>query len=382
MGCTSCGSKNGKPNGCKSNGGCSSGSCNRLNTYNWLADVPVANDGKTPIVEVGFKQGARKDFYLDPNFIRPATGEMVVVESSVGHHIGRVSLGGELIKLQLKKKGVEAENVEQKILRLASQNDLDRLHEACNLEHDMMVKARVIARKLNLEMKIGDVELQADQRKAVFFYTAEGRVDFRELIKVFAKEFKVRIEMRQIGARQESARLGGIGSCGRELCCSTWLTNFKSVPTSAARYQNLAINLSKLSGQCGRLKCCLNYELETYIDALEAFPKKADNLKLKKGKAQLIKTDVFKKLMYYSFAEEGIHKTKALSIKAVKKILSLNEKGVFPESLESEHDSKGKSQKEGYFDVTGGIELKPLAKKKRPNKKNFNRKKKKNKSKK
>lgn len=375
MGCSSCGSKNGKPNGCKSNGGCSSGGCNRLNTYNWLADVPVVNDGKTPIVEIGFRQGARKDFFLDPNLIAPATGDMVVVESSVGQHIGRVSLSGALVEMQLKKKGTNPTDVALKIIRTASTSDIERLREAENAEHKMMVKARVIAREMELEMKISDVELQADKRKAIFYYIAENRVDFRELIKRYATEFRVRIEMRQIGARQESARLGGIGSCGRELCCSTWLTNFKTVPTSAARYQNLAINLSKLSGQCGRLKCCLNYELDTYLDALEEFPKKADVLKLKSGKAQLIKTDVFKKLMYYSVQDGNTYNTVAVHLSTVHKVLKQNSKGIFPKVLDKIEPTHTQENDADFSDVTGGVELKPIARKKRQGKKsNKNRK--------
>jgi len=243
-----------------SNGGCGSGGCNKLNTYDWLSrmDLPDSND--FGYVEVSFKNGSRKSFYHYSPHSHAVTGDMVVVESGAGMDVGKISLSGDLVRLQMKKKNVDQEGIVHKIVRRANERDLEKLHEARSKEKQTMIKARIIARKLELDMKIGDVEYQGDKRKATFFYTAEGRVDFRELIKQYAKEFRVKIEMRQIGARQESSRIGGIGSCGRELCCSTWLTDFRSVSTAAARYQNLAINQTKLSGQCGRLKCCLNFE--------------------------------------------------------------------------------------------------------------------------
>ncbi|MEM8907113.1 MAG: regulatory iron-sulfur-containing complex subunit RicT, partial [Bacteroidota bacterium] len=259
MGCSACSTskdKNGKPLGCNSNGGCASGGCNRLNTYDWLSGLDIADPEPLDILEVSFKHGARKTFYRNPEHNHIITGDMVVVDTGSGFDIGRVSLTGELVRLQMKKKRVNEDSILQKVIRRANERDLQRLEEGRNQEVATMIRARAIARSLDLEMKIGDVEYQGDRRKATFYYTADGRVDFRELIRHYAKEFRVKIEMRQIGARQESARIGGIGSCGRELCCSTWLSDFKSVSTAAARYQNLAINQSKLSGQCGRLKCC------------------------------------------------------------------------------------------------------------------------------
>ena len=244
MGCTGCGTsaQNGKPSGCQSNGGCSSGGCNRLNTYDWLSSQDIQDQPSLRVVEVSFKHGARKGFYQVPDYLRVTTGDQVVVDSGAGHDVGLVTLSGELVRLQMRKKSVPEDAALQDVLRVANERDMERLEEARQQEVPTMIRARAIARSLGLEMKIGDVEYQGDKRKATFYYTADGRVDFRELIRHYAREFKVKIEMRQIGARQESARIGGVGSCGRELCCSTWLTDFKSVSTAAARYQNLAIN--------------------------------------------------------------------------------------------------------------------------------------------
>ncbi|MFK7806713.1 MAG: stage 0 sporulation family protein, partial [Saprospiraceae bacterium] len=250
MACANCATtttKDGKPGGCKSNGGCSSGGCNRRNTYDWITIRGIRDVDNFNLIEVSFKQGSRKAFFINPMHTHAITGDMVVVESGNGYDVGKITLSGELVRLQMKKKKVNAKNVEHKVIRIANERDLDKLAEVRALEKSTMVKARVIARNLKLDMKIGDVEFQGDKRKATFYYTADGRVDFRELIRTFAKEFRVKIEMRQIGARQESARIGGLGSCGRELCCSTWLSDFKSVSTTAARYQNLAINQTKLS---------------------------------------------------------------------------------------------------------------------------------------
>ena len=305
MGCSSCSSgKNGTPSGCGNKGHCLNGSCNKMNTYDWITDLDIHDPSAYKMVEVSFKKGARKDFFK--NTSSAVTGDMVVVESSSGYDVGRISLSGELVRAQMKKKRVNEDRVSHSVLRIANTRDLEKLEEARSLEHQTLVKARVIARTLGLEMKVGDIEFQGDKRKATFYYTAEGRVDFRELVRSYAKEFKIKVEMRQIGARQESSRIGGIGSCGRELCCSTWLSDFKSVSTTAARYQNISINQSKLSGQCGRLKCCLNYELDTYMDALSTFPKKAQTLRSKKGKAVLIKMNIFKGLMYYSYVDTPV----------------------------------------------------------------------------
>jgi cell fate regulator YaaT (PSP1 superfamily) len=285
-------------------------------------------------VEVSFKNGARKAFFRNPPSNQALTGDFVVVETNSGYDVGRISLSGELVRLQLKRKRVNEDSILHAVLRKANQRDLEKLDEARQQESAIMVRARVIARTLNLDMKIGDVEFQGDKRKATFYYTADGRVDFRELIRHYAREFRVKIEMRQIGARQESARIGGLGSCGRELCCSTWLTDFKSVSTAAARYQNLAINQAKLSGQCGRLKCCLNYELDLYMEAAEIFPNHADRLMTREGQATLVKTDIFRQLMYYALDSEGAKgKLFALSPLKVREIQTMNKRGEQPPNL-------------------------------------------------
>jgi len=335
MACANCGtSKDGKPGGCNSNGGCSTGGCNRMNTYDWLATKDIRDANPFEVVEVSFSNGSRKDFFNNPPFTQSVTGDMVVVESGAGYDVGKISLSGELVRMQMKKKKADLKNVQHKVIRRANHRDLDKLSEARQMEKKTLVRARAIARTLGLDMKMGDVEYQGDKRKATFFYTADGRIDFRELIRHFAKEFKVKIEMRQIGARQESARIGGIGSCGRELCCSTWLSDFKSVSTAAARYQNLAINQTKLSGQCGRLKCCLNYELDSYMDALQKFPKSADKLRTEVGQAVLVKTDIFKGLMFYAYMDKGNRgKFYPLSVDKVKEIKEMNAKGEVPADL-------------------------------------------------
>ena len=294
----------------------------------------IADPKPFDIVEVSFKNGARKEFFKNPPFTRTTTGDWVLVEStSGGYDVGTVTLSGELVRLQMKRKRVRPDARLQSVVRKAHDRDLERLDEVRKQEKEVMVKARVIARTLELNMKIGDVEFQGDGRKCTFYYTADGRVDFRELIRGYARDFKVKIEMRQIGARQESARLGGIGNCGRELCCSTWLTEFKSVNTAAARYQNLAINQTKLSGMCGRLKCCLNYELDTYIDALEDFPDRAERLKTTAGQAILVKTDVFKRLMFYMYTEQR-GKFYAIHVDQIWEALDLIKQGKTPASLE------------------------------------------------
>ncbi len=386
MGCSSCSTgKDGKPGGCKSNGGCATGGCNRLNTYDWLATMELQDAVKFDIIEVSFKNGSRKGFYHNPPHTRAIIGDQVVVESASGYDIGHISLTGELVRLQMKKKKVTEEAVMHGVIRIANPRDLERLEEARGLEKQTMVRSRVIARTLGLEMKIGDVEYQGDKRKATFYYTAEGRVDFRELIRHYAKEFRVKIEMRQIGARQESARIGGLGSCGRELCCSTWLSDFKSVSTAAARYQNLAINQAKLSGQCGRLKCCLNYELDTYMDALERFPRQADKLYTSVGTATLVKTDIFKGLMYYAYFDQKERGNKfiALDVERAKEIQAMNKEGEKPVDLvdiKSLADTDDDAMQELDFeDVTGFIELPP--EKRRKKRRNRNRKRSGNKAK-
>lgn len=337
MGCSSgCGTTtNGVPAGCNSNGSCgTSDGCNKLTVFDWLGNMNLPDGQRSfDIVEVRFKN-SRKEFFRNANNLTLNVGDAIAVEASSGHDMGMVSLTGELVRLQLKKRNVNFDSEEiKKVYRKAKQADIDKWKEAQALETNTMYRARTIALKLGLEMKLSDVEYQGDKSKAVFYYTADARVDFRELIKVLADEFKVRIEMRQIGARQEASRLGGIGSCGRELCCSTWLTDFRTVNTSAARYQQLSLNPLKLAGQCGKLKCCLNYELDSYVDALKEFPD-MDGKKLltKKGDAFLQKTDIFKRTMWFSYrSEPGVFIP--MDVKAVHAILEANAKGESPEAL-------------------------------------------------
>lgn len=369
MGCGACSSQTGnKPSGCNSQGGCTSGGCNRLNTFDWLSELDIPDPSSYNLVEVSFKHGSRKAFFRNPDRVRANTGDMVVVDSNTGYDVGRVSLTGELVRLQMKKKKTTEKHVVYNIQRQANERDLDRLAEARELEYPTLVRARAVAASLNLNMKIGDVEFQGDRRKASFYYTAEGRIDFRELIRHFAKEFRVKVEMRQIGARQESGLIGGLGPCGRELCCSTWLTDFKSVNTAAARYQNLAINQSKLSGQCGRLKCCLNFELDTYLDALGDFPQDTEQIKTQEGMAHLVKTDIFKGLMFFAYdRDHGRGKLYALDKERVKEFVEMNKRGEYPVSLAAEQVITTPVDDEPSFDdaVTGVIELPPDKRKKK-----------------
>jgi cell fate regulator YaaT (PSP1 superfamily) len=364
MSCGHCGtSKNGTlPTGCKDHGSCKSGGCNRLNVHNWLNLIPISEfDKPFPFVEVSFNHGSRKEFFKYHMPSNLEKGEYVTVECAGGFDVGVVSLTGELVKLQMKKKGVSTKSDEiRKILHKSEEIELRRMDENKSKERDMMIRARVISRDLRLSMKIAEVEVQADGKKATFFYTADDRVDFRELIKIFAIDFKVKVEMRQIGIRQEAAKVGGIGSCGRELCCSTWLNEYKTVSTTAARYQNLSINQTKLSGQCGRLKCCLNYELDTYMDLLRVFPENAERIKVKAGIAYLQKKDIFKNLMWYSF--EKSNTLYPLRIERVNEILEDNRKGIFPDELEAEEVNKKASsaEKTDFVDVVGQLSLRSL----------------------
>ncbi len=367
MGCTSCGTSKtngGKPSGCKSNGGCSTGGCNRMNTYDWLHNLPISDiDSACKVIEVSFNKGTRKDFFRNPSLQQYEKGDMIAVEGVSGFDVGEVSLTGEIVRLQMKKRGVREDHPEmKKVLRPASDRDIDLMIQNKAREPEAVIRSRAIAKQLRLDMKISQVEMQADGRKATFFYIEDGRVDFRELIKVYASEFKVKVEMRQIGARQEAGKVGGIGSCGRELCCSTWLTDFKSVNTAAARYQNLSINQAKLSGQCGRLKCCLNYELDTYLDALQHFPDNCDVIKIARGNAFLVKKDIFKNLMWYTLPDST--KQYPLSIDRVLKIKSQNQQGIFPEELEPVEvvSSKPKEVEPEMADLVGQISLQTLEK--------------------
>ncbi len=366
MGCSNCGTtKGGKPSGCKSNGGCSTGGCNRLNVHDWLANLPFSDpESGCRIIEVSFNQGSRKEFYRNATTLALTNGEMVSVEGVSGFDVGEVSMTGELVRLQMKKKGVEEKSPDfKKVLRRSTDKDLEVLQQNKAREKEALVRSRAIARRLKLEMKMSEVEIQADGRKATFFYIADDRVDFRELIKLYAGEFRLKVEMRQIGARQEAAKVGGIGSCGRELCCSTWLSDFKSVNTTAARYQNLSINQSKLSGQCGRLKCCLNYELDTYLDALQNFPDNVEFLQVAKGTATLIKKDIFKNLMWYVLPDSN--KQYPMTIERVKKIRQMNLQNTVPDTLDPVEVTTGKPKEEsetGFVDLVGQISLKTLEK--------------------
>ncbi len=367
MGCGSggCGtSKNGAPGGCQSHGSCSTGGCNRMNVHDWLANLPFSDpESGCRVIEVSFNNGSRKDFFRNTTIQHFDKGDMVAVEGVSGFDVGMVNITGELVRLQMKKRRVDETSPDiKKVLRRASETDLSKMLETKAREAQVLIRSRAMARQLKLELKMAEVEIQADGRKATFFYIADDRVDFRELIKLYAAEFKVKVEMRQIGARQEAGKVGGIGSCGRELCCSSWLTDFKSVNTNAARYQSLSINQTKLSGQCGRLKCCLNYELDTYMDALQFFPEDADMIEMAKSRAFLVKKDIFRNLMWYTLPDSN--KQYPLTIERVKKIKELNKQGIKPEDLEPVEvvTSKPKEIEPVYADVVGQISLKSLEK--------------------
>ena len=335
-----------------------------MNAYDWLHNLPMSDfNSACKVIEVSFSQGTRKDFYRNPNLQPYEKGDLIAVEGVSGFDVGEVSLTGEIVRLQMRKRNVKEDNPEmKKVLRRATDRDIEQLKINKAREPEAVIRSRAIARQLKLDMKISQVEMQADGRKATFFYIADGRVDFRELIKVYASEFKVKVEMRQIGARQEAGKVGGIGSCGRELCCSTWLTEFKSVNTAAARYQNLSINQTKLSGQCGRLKCCLNYELDTYLDALQHFPDNCDVIEVQKGRAFLIKKDIFKDLMWYTLPDSN--KQYPLTIERVRKIKTLNQQGVIPDELEPVDvvSSKPKEAEPEFVELVGQISLRSLEK--------------------
>ena len=325
MACTSCStSDGGAPKGCGNKGNCGTGSCNKLTVFDWLCNMSLPN-GEKPFdcAEIRFKNG-RKEFYRNTENLTLSMGDIVATEASPGHDIGIITLTGELVRIQMKKKGANPDSKEiAKIYRKASQKDIDIWAAARDREDPMKVRARELAIAQKLEMKISDIEFQGDGSKATFYYTANDRIDFRALIKDFAKEFSTRIEMKQVGLRQEAARLGGIGSCGRELCCSTWLTDFRSVNTSAARYQQLSLNPQKLAGQCGKLKCCLNYELDTYMDALKDFPEFETRLYTEKGDAICQKQDIFKGLMWFAYTD-NFSNWHVLKIEQVREIIAEN----------------------------------------------------------
>lgn len=337
MGCGNCGtSGSGAPAGCKSNGNCSTGGCNAINSYDWLAGMVMPEDFEPfNVIEIKFK-GNRTIFARNANRLELYRGDYVKLKTDGGYDVGTVGLTGELVRLQLKKYKVDPDSdqmahIESKV----TDEEWERYLKNKEKEPDILERARTIAIELNLAMKLSDIDVRGDGKRVIFFYTAENRVDFRELIKRYAQDFKMRIEMRQIGYREEAQRLGGIGSCGRELCCSTWLTSFNQVSTQAARYQNLSINMLKLSGQCGKLKCCLNYELDTYMDALKDFPKgKKVKLETKIGTAHSTKVDVLKKQMWFSYEKQG--NWIGLSVDRVNEIIAQNKKGIKVEALKDE----------------------------------------------
>ncbi|MCF6350116.1 MAG: hypothetical protein L3J23_03675 [Flavobacteriaceae bacterium] len=380
MSCTTCTTdKTGIPKGCKSNGTCASGGCDKLSVYDWLSNMTLPGyQKKFDHIEVRFKNGRKAFFKNEPN-LSISIGDIVAVECKSGHDIGDVSLTGELVKVQMNKKKVKIGNENIfKIYRKASQKDIDIWQEARNKEQEVQRKSRLIVSRLGLKMKLSDIEFQGDGKKATFFYTADERVDFRLLIRELATTFNIKIEMKQVGLRQEAARLGGIGSCGRELCCSTWLTDFRSVSTSAARYQQLSLNPLKLSGQCGKLKCCLNYELDSYMDALKEFPNTDIWLQTKQGTAMFQKMDIFNGFIWYVYKENPM-KWHQLTVAQANEIIEQNKKGEKPYNLEEYSNELvlDEPQKNIFENVVGLDSLtrfdKPKRSKRRNNK-NRNRK--------
>ena len=353
-GCSSAGCGSGLPRGCRNNGNCGSGGCNKLSVFDWLSNIELPSGQKSfKGVEVRFK-GSRKEFFRNEDNLPLAAGDVVAVEGSPGYDIGVVSLVGELVRVQMQKKLKSSDLSEtKKIYRKAKEADISKWQEAVDLEHSTMHGARKAAEYLGLEMKISDVEYQGDKTKATFYYTANGRVDFRELIKHLSGEFKIRVEMRQIGARQEASRLGGIGACGRELCCSSWLTDFRSVSTSAARYQQLSINPQKLAGQCGKLKCCLNYELDGYIEGIKEFPDTRTKLHTKKGSAHFIKMDIFQRRMWFAYEDHSVGGIVELSLDRVHEIIESNKAGEKPDKLEDFFEKAEAAPIADYENVVG-----------------------------
>lgn len=354
MSCASCSTSDGSPRGCKSNGTCGTDSCNKLTIFDWLSNMQLPNGQEAcNIVEVRFKN-SRKAFYRKGKDISLSIGDLVATEAQSGHDIGQITLTGELVRFQMKKKNVSEKSEEVlKIYRKANQKDIDVWQAARDREEIIQKRAREMAIYLHLEMKISDVEFQGDGSKATFYYTAEKRVDFRQLIKDMAQAFNIRVDMRQIGLRQEAARLGGIGSCGRELCCSTWLTDFRSVSTSAARYQQLSLNPQKLAGQCGKLKCCLNYELDSYRNALKSFPKMETKLQTEKGVGVCQKIDIFKGHLWYAYKGEWMN-WHLLTTEQANEIISLNKAKKPVSSLEDyAHEEKAEAPEKVFENVVG-----------------------------
>ncbi len=379
MSCSNCSTgANGIPKGCKNNGSCGTGSCDKLTVFDWLSNMTLpSGQSKFDIMEVRFKNG-RKHFYKNTKNLPINVGDVVAVETSPGHDIGSVSLTGELVKIQMRRKNivVDSDAVKQ-IYRKASQKDIDVWKAARNKELEVQQKSRLIISRLGLEMKLSDVEFQGDGNKATFYYTADDRVDFRQLIKELASTFRIRVEMKQVGLRQEAARLGGVGSCGRELCCSTWLTDFRSVTTSSARYQQLSLNPQKLAGQCGKLKCCLNYELDSYMDALKEFPNTDTWLQTEKGVGVFQKMDIFKGLLWYAYKENPI-KWHQLRVEQVNDIIALNTTKKKVASLEEYASEYELDKNDAIFsDVVGQDSLTRFDKKSKKRRRNRNQKRKK-----
>ncbi|WP_222982789.1 PSP1 domain-containing protein [Flagellimonas meishanensis] len=374
MGCSSCSTGgDGQPRGCKNNGTCGTDGCNKLTVFDWLSNMALPN-GQKPFdcVEVRFKN-SRKEFFKNADNTPLSIGDVVATQSKSGHDVGIVTLTGELVKVQMKRKKVSDDKTLPKIYRKATQRDIDVWQKSRSKEEEIKKRAREIAISLNLQMKLSDVEFQGDGSKATFYYTAEDRVDFRQLIKDMARAFTTRIEMRQIGYRQEAQRLGGIGSCGRELCCSTWLSDFRSVSTASARYQQLALNPQKLAGQCGKLKCCLNYELDTYLEALKDFPPQDSRLLTKKGLAFCQKTDIFKETLWFSYKDDPAT-WHALKKDQVLKILEINKTNEKVDSLEEYAQENMEDESTVFENVVGQDSLTRFDRpKKRRNKKRRNK---------
>jgi cell fate regulator YaaT (PSP1 superfamily) len=337
--------------------------CTKLSVFDWLRDIPHGIS-EEDLVEVRFKN-TRKAYYRNVNALNLKPGDMIAVEASPGHDIGMVSLTGPLVLNQLRKYRINPDEYEfRKVYRKAKLADLEKWKEAIALEHHTMLRSRKITQMLKLDMKVGDVEYQGDKTKAIFYYIADDRVDFRELIKYMAEEFKIRVEMRQIGARQEAGRIGGIGSCGRELCCSTWLTNFVTVTTTVARNQELSFNPQKLAGQCGKLKCCLNYEVDAYLDAQKDFPSAEIVLETREGKAYHQKTDIFKRMMWYSFDSSAATNLIPITVERVMEIIRLNKQGIIVDKL-TDVDLTKVVEEVGYMNAAGQESLTRFDDKKR-----------------
>ena len=352
MACSSCSKETGTPRGCKNHGSCQSGTCNRFSVFDWLSNMTLpAHQTPCDWVEVRFKNG-RKDFFKKYPTMPLSVGDVVTVEGAMGYDIGVVSLLGELVKFQMRKKKTKEEVRVKKILRKSSENEIALWKSYREQEKELKVRSQQIATSLGLEMRFCDVEYQADGKKATFFYTAKSRVDFRQLVRELARVFRVLVQMRQVSIREQAALMGGIGSCGRELCCASWLTDLRKINIAAARYQQLSLNPVKLSGQCGKLKCCLNYELDSYLDALEKFPKTDVVLKTKSTTAKFFKMDIFKELLWYQ-SEGEKSKLYTLSLQQVLKIINLNNKGRYPESLDGFSNEKV-SEKDSKYTLESG----------------------------